>query len=277
MFKFTGPNNMIGPIEIDDTDDEDVVAVHQMQASTDTTTVSLGATSMPDVEIVNASTDDEHNGPIITDESDFPSLELDPIEDNNPSETKRDCAVAVAAPSNDQHQSTPIQMRPKRKASKRSICSCCEPTGYHKMTVKVTQRRLMANVQPRIDPTIAGKLFECTHCDLKFTKFAYLSVHRSKVHKNGMKMNQRWFRCSRCMRRFANENDKNGHQSGCANRIYECYLCKVYVTTQKIRMQNHVRTHSGAKPFLCAVCGKCFGSNTYLARHIIFHERKQSM
>lgn len=76
-------------------------------------------------------------------------------------------------------------------------------------------------------------------------------------------------------RRFANESDKTWHEMGCENRLYECYLCKVYVSTEKARMQNHLRTHSGAKPFYCAACGKCFGSKTYLTRHISFHDRKK--
>lgn len=271
-----------GPIEIADSDDDGDVAVQQ---PIETTFGAIGST--PPLAMINAneSVDGDPDGPIMDIENDIPLLGFDPIDDGNQSQLENDVAAAVAAPSEDDHQLQPsgtMKMRPKRNAVKRLACSCCGsshekmPKDDKKSETIPAQLALQENVdvKPIADQNILGKLFECTHCDLKFTKFAYLSTHRTKFHSNGMR-NKRWFNCVRCMKCFANEKDKTWHEMGCENRRYECYLCKVYVSTDKIRMQNHVRTHSGAKPFPCPVCGKYFRSRTYLVRHIAFHDRKK--
>lgn len=287
MFRSNDLNNFNDPIEVTDSDDGNDVAENQMQASMDTSMVHYGSTSSLDANNDTVSADGEQNDAIMDIENDDLLLGFGPIEDIDESELNRGVAVAVTIPtqSNDldhhqqkqqQPQMTPMKMRPKRNAAKRSVCTCCGPThDDRKKSVQTAQRQLQDNAKPNDDKKPIGTLFECTDCDLKFTKFAFLSTHRTKVHKNGMKGKQRWFHCWRCMRRFANQNDKNWHEMGCDNRRYECYLCKVYVTSQRMRMQNHVRTHSGAKPFPCNVCGKCFGTTTYLARHIVFHNRKK--
>lgn len=263
-FERNVPNNFDGPLEVAGSANGNGFAEQQMPATIDM------ATEWPDLAPLKIENDGETDGlnmDVEYDEDDIPLLGFHPIEDNN--ESKMDHNAAATSSSNDhqhRHQIDGMKMRPKRKITKRAVCSCCGFEQYHqKLFVRMTDDRL------QVDNT----LFKCTHCNLKFTKFAYLSTHMTKSHKNDKKKAQRWFNCSRCMRRFAHENDRKWHELGCRNRRYECHLCKVYVTSDKIHMQNHLRTHSGAKPFRCTECRKFFGSKNYLVRHIAFHRRKR--
>lgn len=285
MFRMNALSNSIGPIEVDD--DGNVVADHQFQEPVGAIKDRRGSTSSPDGYNDDVNADGEADGPVVDCENDASLLGFFPNQDIHESEMEHDAAISAAfaaAPTHNHHhqkqqpQSAPIEMRPKRVAVKRSVCSCCQPTqDYRNKPKQRPHRQSLPNIRlnANADQNTTVKLSECTQCDLKFTKFAYLSMHRTKVHLNGKLKNRRLFNCTHCMRPFTSQHDRNWHETGCENRRFECYLCKVYVSRDRMHMEKHIRTHSGDRPFHCAVCGKYFGSKSYLERHISFHGRKK--
>lgn len=170
-----------------------------------------------------------------------------------------------------QSSSSLITVNQSKRIGGNFKCKHCDFSFNSKTTLKKHQPVHANGKLIGVKADLNG-MYRCTLCIRRFTNVCNLSKHM-KVHNN----NQYLYDCVRCMRQFDLVRDRNRHESQCEGRYYECHLCKVYVAKLKIHMQYHMRTHSGAKPFLCLACNKFFQTKSGLRQHMnIIHSRIDS-
>ena len=81
--------------------------------------------------------------------------------------------------------------------------------------------------------------------------------------------------CPICNNGFSNKSNLKTHISSIHNKIlpFKCpypNCSKKY--SSKIRLNVHIRTHTGEKPYKCKICLKAFNENGNLKAHLSRHE-----
>lgn len=65
---------------------------------------------------------------------------------------------------------------------------------------------------------------------------------------------------------FVNSQDSSGSNSRADRRKHQCTVCEK-TFAKKHNLDNHVRTHTGDKPYSCSTCKKSFSQKSVLYRH----------
>lgn len=106
------------------------------------------------------------------------------------------------------------------------------------------------------------KPYRCDRCGKRCTTAQWLKKH-VVIHTDVFP-----FYCGGCFSRFSLKSEKEAHLKVCKVRRYECYLCDKFKSGGKDHMIQHMRSHTGEKPFRCEVCMKCFTLKCTLNRHL---------
>ena len=87
--------------------------------------------------------------------------------------------------------------------------------------------------------------------------------------------NKKKVQCPICKNLFSNKSNLKTHISSIHNKIlpFKCpYSNCLKKYSSKTRLNVHIRTHTGIKPYKCKICDKSFNENGNLKAHLLRHE-----
>uniref|UniRef100_UPI0035900434 uncharacterized protein isoform X1 n=1 Tax=Myxine glutinosa TaxID=7769 RepID=UPI0035900434 len=128
-----------------------------------------------------------------------------------------------------------------------------------------------------IYPTLGGQLkgtreFSCSSCSQSFHHEATLMQHMER-HPQGF--HHRKHKCTYCPYTCNFKRRLYEHlRVHTGERPFKCSVCeKGFARSTELRM--HARVHTGEKPFTCPVCGKAFAQLHHVQSHLRVHTRER--
>ncbi|KAM3955642.1 uncharacterized protein ACR2FA_010441 [Aphomia sociella] len=116
-----------------------------------------------------------------------------------------------------------------------------------------------------IDP--ARLKHACQTCGKRFAKAARLHEHELAVHLKATPVHCTVQECSfACASRAALRSHVRVAHRGVRSRNHVCHACGKAYTTKKT-LEGHLRSHTGERPFKCALCPSTFGYEAALYNH----------
>lgn len=159
---------------------------------------------------------------------------------------------------------TPAQNSPKKKRKKKSETS---PSGKPKNLVCTVckQRFVGVNHLKKHMHSHDLNLHTCPYCHAYFKKPFNLKEHIKK-HQNCK------YECSHCQREFTDKSTLLCHVRSQHEKRYkiECELCQKRFY-HRAHYNEHMRIHTGEKPYMCELCGKKFSWHDSVKKHMQTH------
>ena len=107
----------------------------------------------------------------------------------------------------------------------------------------------------------------CDECGKHFSKVSSLNNHKAVVH-----LRTKSYAWDQCDKSCTTGSNLKTHGDSVHNKLmkYECESCGKQFPS-KDRFENHLRTHTGDRPFVCEVCSTSFSDRSGLSNHRTIH------
>ncbi|KAJ0184283.1 hypothetical protein K1T71_000706 [Dendrolimus kikuchii] len=145
----------------------------------------------------------------------------------------------------------------------------CVPCDIQFNNVKVYKRHVNTSIKHAKERN--GKMsttkVPCPECGNIYSRKAYMMNHYNHVHRNDSK-----YHCVHCDRKFLNrtkylDHTKYYHEGKKKEKNKLCYICGRGFAIKRTLI-NHIRTHSGERPYQCQHCGNRFVQKHAMLTHV---------
>ena len=142
-------------------------------------------------------------------------------------------------------------LRKRAHAPKKSVCKICGKEVYGK--------------EKHFKEFHCDKngIIKCPHCDMTFLKYNKAYSHVMRNHEKAP--------CSICGdmigKQLMTYHMQSKHNINPPEKKFKCEYCGKAFIAQNM-LNDHINTHTGARPYLCKFCGKGFSHSGTYSRHI---------
>lgn len=143
------------------------------------------------------------------------------------------------------------------------IKKCCniDPSKATKSKITVTlQKKHNKKLKMGLRGS-ANKECICDYCNKKFAGKKFVAAHIQIVHTKDTHRP-----CVHCGKAFAAAH-MTTHLKTHLTKSFECDQCGVLLKS-KLGFSQHLRLHTGEKPYPCAICGESFSASSRRSEHI---------
>ena len=185
-------------------------------------------------------------------------------------------------------------------SSRRS--NCREPVQRTRSSRKLHQcphcSYSTSHLRQHIRSHIGEKPYSCEECGQRFTRSSSRAVHMHIVHSTGQAIlhqcphcpystkygasslrehirthtGEKPYSCEECGQRFTYSSQRavhmrTVHSTGQAT-LHQCPHCSYSTKYGVSSLRQHIRTHTGEKPYSCEECGQRFTQSSNCSRHV---------
>ncbi|XP_048480221.1 zinc finger protein 90 [Plutella xylostella] len=160
----------------------------------------------------------------------------------------------------------------KHRKESRGALYYCAACGVDYRTAILFRQHFYRNMRPG-----AQHRNECFHCDIRFQTPKRLQEHISTTHmKRGV------YKCSHCFKSYMQKKALELHVTTKHSREVKktrdkiCDVCGKGFTSTTI-LKNHMRSHTGERPYRCELCPARFGHTGSLYTHVKLVHKKRGV
>jgi len=139
-----------------------------------------------------------------------------------------------------------------------------KPTDTSRLTLDHLSKAAMS-VKPPVSPATSHKSHASSHGGESTTNTA-VSEYENQIQ------NDLWpVDCIKCTSVLTSLDNFNIHMNDHWSDDKCCPVCGLLINSKRFNFKQHLKIHTGEKPFVCQVCSRAFRQKAHMVKHVTTH------
>jgi len=139
-----------------------------------------------------------------------------------------------------------------------------KPADTSRLTLDHLSKAAMS-VKPPVSPATSHKSHSSSHGGESTTNTA-VSEYENQIQ------NDLWpIDCIKCTSVLTNLDNFNVHMNDHWSDDKCCPVCGLLINSKRFNFKQHLKIHTGEKPFVCQVCSRAFRQKAHMVKHVTTH------